>query len=518
LRLDKYQIRQVRKTTTGQTSSLRLWLALSLLLGAVTRAAQAEDPFEDLAYDLRPYKVRLIVAMDSAAKASIAQPSLTNPIGNLARLLIGEAWSLQIETTTRVDPLGARGLMQVAPEQWLQRAGIAVEQSERIDVWFMVSLQAAHPGYQIDVRSWQPEMQFVSEPVGQVVLDQRNLALEILKLCHLLFRPIGIVEDVAGDAVRVRLRAGALPVLDEALALVRPNDLFVPVIGFRNREQRLEKLQLIPWTYLAVTELEGSHANCHLESGLRSPIGGKKRGRVETLAMGLRPHRFNTRLQLMAQTKPPIPLAAHRIEVRKSSLIPNSDDSVAHREHLLKELITDRRGQVELSNAGDTPTIWLFVYSGKHLLARVPFAQGSIAETRLDVPDDEARLTAEANVQMLQEQLLDAVAIRATHFASMRVAARRSDWTEVRAGLDRIPQLPSVKTFEEKLAVIRVPAVNAAIARKDRASEARIMRLCNDMLELIRQYLNDDKSKQIVEEMKELLKTEVNTTPKENSR
>ena len=73
----------------------------------------------------------------------------------------------------------------------------------------------------------------------------------------------------------------------------------------------------------------------------------------------------------------------------------------------------------------------------------------------------------------------------------------------------------SLNGILDRLAAIRVPAVNAAKARKDRGAEARINRLCDEMATLIRQYLSEDRIKQLNEEAAELRKADAEAEEKE---
>jgi hypothetical protein len=66
--------------------------------------------------------------------------------------------------------------------------------------------------------------------------------------------------------------------------------------------------------------------------------------------------------------------------------------------------------------------------------------------------------------------------------------------------------LPGKNTFVDKLSAIRVPALNAAKARKDRNSQVRIERMCKDVAELIDRYLDADKIRLVKEELDELKK------------
>ncbi len=481
-------------------ASIAIWCC-QLFISNLASAADVD--LQDLPLESRPYRVRLLLAVEVPILTNVMMQDILDDTVSAAQRCIGQMWKIHAEHIDWLQPIDSTCLSRVTASQLLEHTD-----GDAADLWFVACVRMGRPGFQIDVRSWQPELQLATEPTGIHVVDLRDVPVSILRLCGHSFRPTGLVEDVAGNTVRIRIQAGALAPIDETFAQVQPGSVFAPLLAYRNREMKIEKLQTIPWTYLNATQVDGSRVTCELNSGLRSAIGGKQRGRIETLAVAVRPQHAATQLELAAQTKPSLPLAAHRIELRTKSTIPKPNDEAAREEHLLRELLTDRLGRVVIPADPERPLVWMFAYSGQQLLARVPFVPGSVAVTRLEVPDDSTRLAAEADVQMLQGQLIDAVALRNTRFAQIRQSAKKNDWKDVQSQLDDLAKLPDAKSFLDQLAAIRVPAVTAAKARKDRAGEARINRLCDEMAELIRQYLNEEKVKNLRDEMAELIKSE----------
>ena len=208
-------------------------------------------------------------------------------------------------------------------------------------------------------------------------------------------------------------------------------DLLVPMLVYRDKNQVVEKLQTIPWTYVSVDEVDGStgrRVKCKAVSGgwfwvVRSVH------ELTQLSSNCSRQYVSTQVELLTQTKPNLPLVAHRIEVRTEPVIPRKTDenpNVDPSSTLLNELLTDRRGLTNVSRDSEHSLVWLFAFSGQHLLARVPFIPGITQSARLEVPDDATRLAAEADLQMLQGEVIDAVALRNTAFATMRAAAKKS--------------------------------------------------------------------------------------------
>ena len=109
---------------------------------------------------------------------------------------------------------------------------------------------------------------------------------------------------------------------------------------------------------------------------------------------------------------------------------------------------------------------------------------------------------------MLQGQLVEAVAARNTAAAKIRSAIKKGDKPLAKAAETELKRLPDAQVFLTQLLSIRVPAVKAAQSKRDRAGEARINRMCDEMENLIEQYLSEDKRRVVLEELKELYQLE----------
>jgi hypothetical protein len=249
-----------------------------------------------------------------------------------------------------------------------------------------------------------------------------------------------------------------------------------------------------------------------VQSGLKLALGGKKRGRIDTLVVAVRPQFEATRIQLVTQSKPQLPLVAHRIEVRTEAVIPRVTEEhpeIDPASTLINEKLTDRRGFSRISVEPDYPLVWLFAFSGQHMLARVPFVPGAAAEIRFEVPDDATRLAAEADLQMLQGEVIDAVALRNTAIATIRAAAKKDDWSTVSQKLTLLKQQSSSSSLVDRLIAVRVAGVASAKANRDKAAETRINRMCDEAVALIKVHLGEEKVRLLTEEMDALQSADV---------
>jgi hypothetical protein len=383
---------------------------------------------------------------------------------------------------------------------------------ESADVWFVAAVETLPVGKRVSVRSWQPEVQTESVVASTVVQDERDLAIALVRLCRDLFRPMGIVVQDNDRSVQIRLKGGELITPDPTFSQLSPDEVLIPMLAYRNKDHVIEKLQVIPWTYLTVDEVDGSRVVGTVQSGLKLALGGKKRGRIDTLVVALRPQFESTRIQLVTQSKPQLPLVAHRLEVRTEAMIPRVTEEhpeIDPASTLIDEKLTDRRGLTRISVEPNHPLVWLFAYSGQHILARVPFVPGAAAEVRFEVPDDATRLAAEADLQMLQGEVIDAVALRNTAISTIRAAAKKDDWQTVDQKLTLLKQQASSNSLVDRLVAVRVAGVAAAKAGRDRAAETRINRMCDEAVALIKAHLGEEKVRLLSEEMDALKSADV---------
>jgi hypothetical protein len=172
----------------------------------------------------------------------------------------------------------------------------------------------------------------------------------------------------------------------------------------------------------------------------------------------------------------------------------------------LPRLVADRSGVVNLS-AKASPNgepVWLFVKSGQALLARVPIVPGAQSAEVLELSDDTLRLEIEGSIATLQAELVDAVARRAVLMSQAKAQAKAGQWEAMSEILKQLDDMPKAGVFAININAIRQPALKAARARRDRTTEERIKKLCDEATELVTNYLDEEKLKELKEDLTEL--------------
>jgi hypothetical protein len=85
-----------------------------------------------------------------------------------------------------------------------------------------------------------------------------------------------------------------------------------------------------------------------------------------------------------------------------------------------------------------------------------------------------------------------------------RARARAREWEAVAVVLKQLDQMPKAPVFAAGINAIRMPALKTARARRDRTTEARVQKLCDELAELVTNYLDEEKIKELREELAEM--------------
>lgn len=446
----------------------------------------------------RPYRVQILLAADVEAWREPLHAALDRSVGRL--------WDTTIDELPGLSRADAAGLAR-----WEQADAPRIFADEGVDFWFAVAIHDRGPERRISVRAWQPKYEWLSPVQTEVLFEPRETASRIVQLCWRLFRPEILIERVDQNDVRARIPAGDLQPADPAYRLFQPGDCLSPWLMHYNRKKVLQRRQELPWSYVRLDEINGPLAKGVVLSGLRTPLAIKTRGRIDKVAVASRPVFPETRLQIGVQNQPARLLAGYRLELRPKLPEPKPAQGVQKAEDQsppdeVVTVLTDRLGEATLPAKPGQPLTWVYVFSGDLLLARVPFAAGSLAFQRLDVPDDSVRLQVEGQLQLLQSELINLVAERNTVIAAARSASKKDEWDRVTTLRRQLDNLPEKKSFQDRLAAIRVPALNAAKARRDRNAQVRVDQLCNDVAGLIDRYLDPEKLQAMKDDLDELQK------------
>ncbi|MBW3541634.1 MAG: hypothetical protein KY476_15300 [Planctomycetes bacterium] len=498
----------VRLKTACLTSAAWSCVVSQMLLAQPDAKRQAvETPAEQAKavppppIEKRPYRVRIAVAFGREASLTTAfRRDMLDELSELIERSVGGMWQTTVEEADEFQPASRSGLERLAEDVHLRR----LEQSPADRVFFM-TVAAAGPRLDIAARMWNAQTRQLGAVAGEAVYRRELTAVVALGLIERLFRPVLEIDrlDAETGKLHLRLQASRLVASSEEDSILRRQlavgDVLTPFFRYLDKQQVVQRIQFLPWTYLAVESIDGGRVVCEVVAGFRVPLGASRRRTVESLAVAVRAEYEATELTLLPQVEPARPLVGHYVVVAPKKY--GRDEPMTG----FTKLLTDREGRVRIPADPERPLVWLYISSGTSLLARVPFVPGIEPETSIQVPDDSIRLAVEGEIAQLKGRLIDAVARQYTILGRAKLYAKKGDGPRVEAILAELDTLPTVLDFRRELTTIRVPAVEACRKRGDRLNQRRIETLCNQTSELVDRYLDPAKPKELREEIEELL-------------
>lgn len=300
-------------------------------------------------------------------------------------------------------------------------------------------------------------------------------------------KAIGAVKRGRKTWVTLRLRAGGLPFRDKGLAPVGPGAVFRPVIRYNDRDGNPRRIMPLPWTFCTVEEITSRQLVCRLHTGLRSPLSGRRRGRVRQLALAVVPPQRPSVLTLQSRSDPQQLLAGY--------------DVYSHPPHSTTTVLlgrTDRRGCVSVPPVDkQNPLRVLMVRNGGEPLARLPIVPGMEPELFAAIANDDRRLEAEGIITGLQEEMVDLVARREVLFTRARTRIETGKLDEARELIDELRKLPDGPQFALKL-----NERQKRVRSGDAAVQAKIDALFDDTHKLLKKHLDPGPIEELWQELR----------------
>ncbi len=456
----------IRTVLQQRTAVIRLAVACSVALGALAAdSARAASVWEML-----PYRVRLIVAVEPAPDWPPGiEGDLAADLLDRCGAVIGALW----DTSQAPPPPALRRAMLASldsvaleelPEECLDQ-----------DKTMLVVVRTKTGGYEVAVRELDVRSQVWSTTVTRPVWQPSKLRDASFAAVAKAFRPLARIEHPEEDLVSLRPRGGSLPTRATTPDWIPPGTVFQAVVRRNKRDGTVGAITRIPWTFLFAEEVEPARVRGRIHSGLRSPLSGRRRGRIEYLALAVVPPQEPTVLRVESRAEPRRPLPGY--------------DVLAHAPgSRMPETVgrTDLRGQVTVEPA-PIPLRLLVIVSGGRPVARLPVVPGLEPVLSAYIPADDERLAAEGFLVGVREQLIDLVTRREILLARTQSRLASGDYDEARKMVDEIEALQRQKeALRQKLNAHEKVSVST-----DPAVQARIDALFKKTRELLAQHLDD---------------------------
>ncbi|HUY36523.1 MAG TPA: hypothetical protein VMV69_27555 [Pirellulales bacterium] len=485
-------------------------VCLALALGGRAPAA------EPLLWELTPYRIRVYVAL-------AVEPELTPRLASQLREAIVERTDTTIGSAWRLEALPA------PPElEWPMLRSLATLSAESLpkelleldfDKLMLLTVTARHGVYQVAARDYDLRARRAGMPISYVVPQRAKLCDEAFRALLTAFVPLARVEGMieepkespppeaiapsappaAGAAPKedkprnkqalLRLRAAGLPPLDPSIVWVRPGDVFYSLTRTNDRDNKPKSIKAIDWTCLTVRSIAGAELTCDLNSGRRNPLGGRRRGRVEQLALLARAAGRSTRLEVWSRgdgkneaTKYPLAgydVYSHPADSPKTVLIGR----------------TDFQGAVTVPDDAGAVRVLLVMHGGEPL-ARLPLLAGVDPVLRAEILDDDERLEAEGLVHGMQENFVDLVARRQMLMARIHLRLDEGKTDEAKKLLDALRKLGRQEDF---LSTIRQRKERTF--SRDKATQTKIEKLFDDTEVVVNRFLTNSEVEKIEDEI-----------------
>jgi hypothetical protein len=486
----------------------RVWGTIVVFLAATASAADQRVALEHV--ERRPYRVSMRVGIaDDPSLTAFARERALADLRAAATATFGAAWRVEVVAET------SSSMTTAADLERLEAATLLAPDGEpAFEKLFLVTLAADRGRYTAAAREYDATVRRLGNVVVHESARSGDLGELMFRAVHDAYAPLVLVEELAGRHVVVRPFGAEFTPPDRSAAAIGPGSLLVPYLRYLDRTGEVGHVVPIPWTYLRVPDepldaettaafqspldVDDTLLVAETISGLQSPMGTKIRRRVQVLALWERPAFDATTVALAPTNAPGTPAAGVRVQIVRK--LHAGDEGVG--EPL--ERTTDRLGRVVVPRDDAAPLTWLYVHSGSALLARVPIVAGGARRLTFPIPDDEPRLTVEGGIELLQADLIDAVAEREPMLRRATILARDGKWREVDRLLPEVRTLPTATDFERRLSSITTPALQRARASGNGRAVYGIEKLADKTRARIRRFLDAGRITELLAELDEL--------------
>lgn len=470
---------------------LKLTMSLFLVLFIAERS-RASD--EDLLYrELAPKPYDVQIRMQWGPTLRLPPDDKQEIVGDLQELLrrsVGSFWSIHIQQG---------GPLPVADLKLLRHGTFPLEHQVARKT-FLVVVEAESGQWQLGVREGDHTTSQWSAMAEEIVEDRRLLASTLHRMIGRVFQPLYRIASIDRDRLDLIAVGGEWSISDESFNAFPEAGLARPVIVYRGREKEIQQIQILPLTYLSLDSRDRARITSRVISAYPAPLGSGRQSRVELWALGGKPLFSATELTLVLQGNSSRVLMGHRVVVQSKRFLK------AETETEPLELLSDRHGRLSVETVEGFPVVWLYVWSGEALLARVPFVPGWNQRETLSLPDDSVRLRVEGELDRLRSDLVADVSRRAINRILLLAAAQAKDRDEVDRLKAERRSLPDEETYQDRLELILTGGVVDSEQIRSRVSVMRIRKSCDVMQKVIFRFLDPDRDRELETEVEALMK------------
>jgi hypothetical protein len=467
-----------------------LWSAcLSAFLATRLPASEEDLLYRELAP--RPYEVQIRLQWGKSLRLPPAERDrIISDLQQLLQRSVGAFWSIDVQQD---------GPLPVANLKLLRERSFPLDYHVARKTYLVVVEQNGAQ-WSLGVREGDHTTSQWSAMQEETVEDPRLLASTLHRLIGRVFQPLYRVSAIDRDRIDLIAVGGEWSIADDAFNVSPEKGLARPVIVYRNREKEIEQIQLLPLTYLSLGDRDRARVTSRLISAYPAPLGSGRKSRVELWALGGEPLHAHTELTLVLQGNPSQVLMGHRVVIQLKRFLKEETDAEPI------ERLSDRHGRLSVAQVEGHSAVWLYVWSGEALLARVPFVPGWNERETLALPDDSVRLRVEGELDRLRSDLVADVSRRAINRILLLKAAKAGDRNEVDRLKEARRSLPTEKDYQDRLEKILTGGVRDAERGGSRVAVMRIRKACGIVQKVIFRFLDPARDRELESEVESLLK------------
>jgi hypothetical protein len=457
---ERYGIERKTRVCPAVRAALLL-LAAGLVFGPRTAAGQSVWP-------LTPYNVRILVAVESSPPLSSGlEAELCDALRTRIESSVGAVWNFTLETA----PAALHGAMLRDPTG-LQASQIPLPPAD-IDKILLLSVTTKNCEMRVVARDFDVRTRMLGAPVVRPLWQVGALCDASFDALWTAFAPLARMERLEKDSVLLRTKASGLPLGDPRLALLKPGDVFQPVIRRSTREGDFLSAAPAQWSFFIVDKISPEETRCRLETAMRGALSTRGRGRIEALALRVTPPGGSTTLVLKSRTEPVVPLAGYDVYTR----VPGEKAA---------EFVgrTDRRGRFIIKPSSSSVQV-ILIKNGREPLLRLPIVPGLEREIHAEAANDDHRLKAEGIIYGLQEELVDLKVRRETYMMRLRRRLDEGDLEEASRIMEQLQKIPTATQFNS-----RVDREADRLETPDFVVQRKVNLLMNDTRALVTKHLD----------------------------
>jgi hypothetical protein len=477
-------------STIAKTPSVRHVFAATAFLLFISGITKAESG----GWEYQPYRVRALIAIDCpGALNEQLQRELPTYLQSRSVAVLYPLWQIEFEAADgpeRHNVLSsfANSSMFAAPPN--KSSDKDDQQANRPDKLLLLTVIRTSTGFAVQSREYDTYVLRWSTPLRRECRQVSALGETLFGLVRQTLSPLARIEVDPQDPQHVTLlpRGSQLPTSPGTQPWAKAGDAFLPLVRRTTRAGALadKGLHPVPWTYLEAIDNGNKPLTFRVRSASRRPFAGRRQGRVEQLAIALRADPADTNLQLVSRKDDKKTLVGYEVLVQNE-----------RGEQPARINVSDTTGSVRIP-AGASPVQMLLVKHGNQLLARLPVVTGAESSIRLPLPDDDARLAAEARLSALREELIDVVARRNILIARARQKIDKRDLAGAQTLVRTLADLPGKPQFDLTL------STSAQLLRSDDPiMQKRIDQLFQATQTLMTQYLDLKPINELNDELRE---------------